>query len=205
MRKLLANDALFESGSQTAGRKAKLVKSNQQGIAASAEISSLVEKIKSDLSQHPTFKRMALPAQFGRVLISRYEAGMSYGSHFDNAFIEGLRTDLSFTVFLSEHDAYEGGELEIHSPMGQQAIKLPAGCAIIYPSNQLHAVRPVTRGTRLCAVGWLQSRVRCHEKRQLLYDLDTTTAHIESSHSVDADKLLTLKHIRNNLVRMWSD
>ena len=125
--------------------------------------------------------------------------------HYDDAFIEGVRTDLSFTLFLSQPDSYTGGELEIESPLGTQAIKLTPGCALVYPSHHLHAVRPVQSGVRLAIVGWIQSRVPSLDHRQILYDLADATDRVEQTTNVSSDDLIRLKHVRNNLVRLWSE
>ena len=88
---------------------------------------------------------------------------------------------------------------------GTQAVKLPAGCAIVYPSDHLHAVLPVTQGVRLSVVGWVQSRIKSAEQRQLLYDLRSATSGIERAAPEDVENLTRLKFVRNNLLRMWAD
>ena len=180
------------------------MKSNLQGRTSAAEISGVTEKIRSVLNKNKLFNNIAIPAKIGRILISRYEAGMKYDVHYDEPLIDRLRTDLSFTVFLTDPDTYVGGELEIDSPSGAQAIKLPAGCAVIYPSDRLHAVLPITDGTRLTAVGWVQSRIRSSEQRQLLFELADTTTRLETS-GAQTSEITSLKHLRNNLLRMWSE
>lgn len=203
--KVLEDNALFESGSRTAGKVAKSQKQNLQALNAKPEISRILTQVREDLNRHPDFRGFAIPAKLGRVMVSRYEPGMHYGSHFDDAFIDGVRTDLSFTLFLSEPDTYVGGELELTTPSGSQAIKLPAGCAIVYPSDHLHAVLPVTQGVRLSVVGWIQSRVKSGERRTLLHEL-TEAAKAFEDPSVDNSTALTrLKFVRNNLLRMWAD
>ena len=201
---LLKKKDLFESGEVTAGKRARRMKSNLQGRTSAAEISGVTEKIRSVLNKNKLFNNIAIPAKIGRILISRYEAGMKYDVHYDEPFIDRLRTDLSFTVFLTDPDTYVGGELEIDSPSGAQAIKLPAGCAVIYPSVRLHAVLPITDGTRLTAVGWVQSRIRSSEQRQLLFELADTTTRLETS-GAQTSEITSLKHLRNNLLRMWSE
>ena len=204
--KVLGNDELFQAGSKTAGRVAKARKQNLQALNQQPEVARITAQVRDNLSKHTVFKQFALPAKFGRVMASRYEPGMEYGTHFDDAFIDGVRTDLSFTLFLSQPDSYEGGELELVTPNGSQAIKLPAGCAIVYPSNQLHGVLPVTQGTRLAIVGWVQSRIKSNEQRQLLYDLTTAIEGVPISDGSDAnDTAVKLRFVRNNLLRMWAD
>lgn len=204
LQKVLDDTTLFESGQRTAGRTAKRAKDNLQGVASRSEIQRIVTTVRERLASHDEFQRFAMPDKIGRLMVSRYESGMTYGHHFDAAFIEGQRTDLSMTLFLSEPDAYEGGELEIVTPMGTQALKLPAGCAIVYPSHHLHGVRPVTNGVRLAVVGWIQSRIRLGEHRALLYEFSSALAALPHA-GTDADALLRLRMVRNNLARLWQD
>ncbi|MEM9690168.1 MAG: Fe2+-dependent dioxygenase [Pseudomonadota bacterium] len=204
VQKLLAASVSFESGVATAGREARKVKHNQQAVAASPEVASIIGKLKQELNDHSAFRRLAMPAKFGRLMLNRYAQGMTYGTHFDEAFIDGVRTDVSFTLFLSEPDSYEGGELEIVTPTGAQAIKLPAGCAVIYPGDRLHRVRPVTSGHRDACVGWVQSRVRSTEHREMLAEMADAIETLAAADS-DSTALLTLRHVRNRLIRAWSD
>ena len=202
---ILQDDALFESGTKTAGRAAREAKSNLQGRNDKPEITRIIELARKGLMQSALLQRFAVPARLGRVLVSRYEAGMTYGAHFDDAFIGGVRTDLSFTLLLSAPEDYDGGELELMSPMGSQAIKLPAGCALVYPSDQLHAVRPVRDGVRLAVVGWIESRIASAERRNTLFELGQAIAALEiEGEAINQDALLRLKMVRNNLLRMWS-
>lgn len=201
--KVLASEHLFESGARTAGRVAKSQKQNLQALNAQPEVARILKQVRDDLTKHSVFKSFAVPAKLGRVMVSRYEPGMHYGTHFDDAFIGGARTDLSFTLFLSDPDSYTGGELELTTPSGSQSIKLPAGCAMVYPSDHLHAVLPVTEGVRLAVVGWVQSRIQRADQRQLLHDLDTATASLDGQ--APAQTITRLKFVRNNLLRMWAD
>ncbi len=202
---ILDDAELFESGAITAGRTAKAHKQNLQALHAKPEVERILKQVREDLTKHSVFRHFAIPAKFGRVMISRYEPGMKYGSHFDEAFIDGVRTDLSFTLFLSDPDTYVGGELELTTPSGSQAIKLPPGCAIVYPSDHLHAVLPVTDGVRLAVVGWVQSRVRASAQRQLLYELYEGIRDAEAAPGNAKDAITRLKLVRNNLIRMWAD
>lgn len=204
--KALENDALFEDGERTAGRTARQRKRNLQAIAEAPEIKRITSEVRESLNGNGQFRRFAVPSRIGRVMVSRYEPGMTYGAHYDDAFIGGVRTDLSFTLFLSDPDSYAGGELELYTPMGSQALKLPAGCAVVYPSNQLHAVLPVEQGKRLAVVGWVQSRVRSAEQRQMLFDLAEASELLERGESASSTQGLTqLKMVRNNLLRSWSE
>ena len=206
--KVLGNEALFEGGERTAGRAAKKRKRNLQATSDGPEVRRIVSEAREALNRHSLFQRFAVPERLGRFLVSRYEPGMSYGTHFDEAFIDGLRTDLSCTLFLSDADSYAGGELELQSPMGSQAIKLPAGCALVCPSDQLHAIRPVASGVRLAIVGWVQSRVRGSERRQLLFELAEATNLVQDAsgaHESLGTALRQLKLVRNNLLRLWAE
>ncbi|MEM7466557.1 MAG: Fe2+-dependent dioxygenase [Pseudomonadota bacterium] len=202
---LLSDSSLFEAGSTTAGATARSAKANLQGVRDNPAIVGLVEKIRHALDAHPVFRVAAIPKRIGRVLVSRYEPGMTYGTHYDEPWIDGLRTDLSFTLFLNSPEAYDGGELEIESPAGNQTVKLAAGSAVIYPSDSLHAVLPVTKGARLTVVGWIQSRVRSSEQRRLLFELANATSEAQQHMVKDAQAITALKHVRNNLLRMWSE
>lgn len=203
--KVLADATLFESGERTAGRAARPRKRNLQAVSDRPEVQRILATVRKALGRHAVFQRFAVPARLGRMLVSRFDPEMTYGSHFDDAFIDGLRTDLSFTLFLSAPESYSGGELELQSPMGSQALKLPAGCALVYPSDQLHAVRPVEDGVRLAVVGWIQSRVRSAPQRQLLFDLAQATDRVRDADGSLDDAVTELKRVRNNLLRLWSD
>jgi PKHD-type hydroxylase len=127
---------------------------------------------------------------------------MEYGAHVDDAIISGMRTDLSFTLFLEELDSYEGGALVIETTAGEEEIRLPAGSMIVYPSSTLHRVQPVTRGVRRAAVGWVSSFLRSPEQREMLFDLDTA---IEEMRRLETPRAVLDRIIktRSNLMRMW--
>jgi PKHD-type hydroxylase len=116
--------------------------------------------------------------------------------------MSGGRSDLSFTVFLSEPDAYDGGSLVLEDPSGEESIRLPAGHAIVYPSTLLHRVEPVTRGERLVAVGWMESRIRHRDQRELLFELDTARRLVfERSGKDEVFDLISRSY--TNLLRRW--
>jgi len=141
------------------------------------------------------------------MLFSRYENGMSYGRHVDNALMgnqEFLRSDVSFTLFLSSPSTYKGGELVIESSDGDRTYKLEGGSAIIYPSSTLHQVEPVTEGVRLAAVGWIQSLVRDPNEREILFDLDTTRRSIFAKEGKTIEFDLISKSYAN-LLRKWAE
>lgn len=170
--------ARWLDGSETAGTQARGVKSNQQLGDRSEPAAGLRRQLLACLGRHQRFLSAALPHKILPPTFSRYAAGHRYGPHMDNPImpLDGmdqlLRTDLSATVFLSEPDEYDGGELTIETAYGPHAVKQNAGDLILYPSGSLHHVTPVTRGTRLCALLRIQSMVRDTQRRTLLFDLD---------------------------------
>ncbi|MFK7913833.1 MAG: Fe2+-dependent dioxygenase [Pseudomonadales bacterium] len=202
LREALAPRILFEDGVVSAGAGAAVVKANLQGRADAAVIRGACEKIRSSLLEHEVVRTAALPTAVARVLINRYEADMGYGWHSDEPFIENVRTDLSFTVFLSDPASYEGGALEITSSAGTEVIKLDAGSVLLYSSGDLHQVQTVTSGIRLAAVGWLQSRIRSSEQRTLQFELANTLSSLPAAERTAAMELAAIRH---KLVRMWSD
>lgn len=192
----------FEDGSATAGALARRVKANAQA-AISPERDAVLRKVESALSANALFASAARPRAFARLVVSRYRTGQTYGLHVDDALMAGARTDLSFTLFLSDPDSYDGGALVISDRVEDRAFKLPAGELILYPSDTLHRVEPVTAGERLAVVGWVTSWVREPDRREILFDLDAAiTAELAGAH--DPDQLLRLSRTRSNLIRMWA-
>ncbi|MEL6138666.1 MAG: Fe2+-dependent dioxygenase [Cyanobacteria bacterium J06628_6] len=195
-------EAEFIDGKLTAGWYVKQVKHNQQLKAADAK--NLKEQIKTALQKHPLFKSAVRPKQIHTLLLSRYESGMSYGTHADNAMMGPYRADVSFTVFLNEPNEYEGGELVIEGADDEQAYKLPGGTALVYPSSTLHRVNEVTKGVRFVAVGWAQSLVRDPAQREVLFDLDTARRSIFAQQGKTVEFDLISKSI-SNLLRCWAE
>jgi len=201
--KILAT-AEFVDGKTTAGWHAKLVKNNTQ-LQSKAECSpDLRARIKTALLRHPLFKVAVQPRTIHTLLFSRYGVGMSYGDHVDNAFMNGARSDISFTLFLNASTEYEGGELCVELADGVHTYKMEAGSAIIYPSSTIHRVETVTAGNRLVAVGWVQSRVRDPQKREILFDLDTARRSLFASTGKTPEfDLISKSHA--NLLRQWAE
>lgn len=195
------------SGKRTAGAAARAVKDNLQADGADARTQALERFVVEALRRHPLFEIAARPARLTRLMFSKYEPGMTYGAHTDDALMgagdDKLRTDLAFTIFLSDATAYEGGALVIESALGAQEIKLEAGDAILYPAGSIHHVAPVTRGARLAAVGWIESFVADAAKREILFDLSVTRARLGESGAARED-LLRLDKSISNLLRMWA-
>lgn len=193
----------FASGSGTAGRAAGTVKNNLQA-GDGPEVRGALELVERRLRTAPLVRAAARPRDFARLTLSRYDPGMEYGRHVDNAFIAGRRTDLSFTLFLTGPDDYAGGELVLEDTTGERTWKLAAGDLLLYPSTTLHRVEPVTTGTRLVVVGWIRSRVREAERREILFDLEHATRE-EFDHHGKSDQYDRLSKTFNNLMRMWAN
>ena len=205
----LLDSALWQDGKLTAGGQALQVKSNQQiedGSVASVKIG---KAILQALSVHPGFVSAALPKKIFPPKFNRYRDGGHYGLHVDNAIMhlpdqQLLRTDLSVTLFLSEPDEYEGGELTIETNYGIQEVKLNAGDMIVYPSTSLHQVKPVIEGVRVCAFFWIESMVRDNQHREMLYDLDQSIQVLTVERGSGDDEVRRLTGIYHNLMRCWA-
>jgi PKHD-type hydroxylase len=195
-----ANPLAFESGAQTAGWHAKDVKNNEQakGTAANA----VREVVEAALLAHPVFKAASQAKKIIRSLVSRYKPGMAYGTHIDDPMMGGVRTDLSFTLFLSDPETYDGGALVIEGHDGDTEIKLPAGSLVLYPTTTLHRVNAVTRGERLAFVGWVRSFIRNGDDREIVFDLENLIASLHAS-KADRRMLDQVLKIRANLMRKW--
>lgn len=196
-------DELFVDGKATAGWYARRVKHNQQARSGDAQAQSVLDELSSTLMAHELVQAAARPKTLVRLLLSRYQPGMSYGEHVDDALMDGQRTDLSFTLFLSPRDSYDGGELLINDTAENRVFKLDAGELLLYPSTTLHQVTPVTRGERLVIVGWIRSYVRDAAQRELLFDLERSIAALRSDPAQQTALALLLKS-RSNLLRMWA-
>jgi PKHD-type hydroxylase len=191
----------FSDGKRTAQGLAREVKNNLQ--LTGPQTDSIAEMVAAAMRRSAGFQGFAIPRRVARPIFSRYDPGMEYGTHIDHALMGELRTDLSVTLFLSAPETYDGGELVIQLPLGNQEIKLDAGEAIIYPSSCLHHVAPVTRGVRLAGVTWVQSSVRDEAVRGILYDLHQA---IEAAAAFKNEQLsLLLGKSFHNLLRYAAD
>lgn len=197
----------FIDGKLTAGWHARKVKNNMQ-MRGSDVLQEMTAAVMAALKRNELFQMAARPKTIRAPLFSRYDAGMSYGTHTDNAVMTGqsqpMRTDLSMTIFLSSPDSYEGGELVIESTQGEQAFKLDAGAMVLYPSSTLHRVETVSSGSRFVAVSWVQSLVRSPEQREMLFDLDTARRTLFQQQGKTATFDLLTK-TQSNLMRMWTE
>jgi PKHD-type hydroxylase len=193
----------FEDGRKTAGRYAREVKRNEQAAASPAR-DALLEKVRRALNGNEVFRAAARPRRFARTMVSRYRPGMEYGFHVDDPIIEGSRTDLSFTLYLSDPDSYDGGGLVVDDAIEERVIRLDPGDAVLYPTSALHRVEPVTRGERVAVVGWVTSWVRDAARREVLFDLDEAARASFAAHGKTPafDRLCKAK---SNLYRMWAD
>lgn len=206
LRKAMA-EGDFVDGQKTAGFRARRVKHNEQLSPEGGIRKEMDAMVVDSLRRNVDFQRCALPRAIQRPLFSRYSPGMDYGLHVDDALMgrgNRIRSDISVTVYLSNPDEYEGGELEMRSPFGPQEVKLPAGSAVIYPSSTLHRVKPVTAGERLAAVTWVQSFVADPAKREVIADLDRVRRRLGELDPDGAETDLAFKSY-TNLLRMWSD
>lgn len=202
VQQLRADQEAWRPGVETAGWHAREVKNNHQLDRGSALHQQLATAVQEQMQSHPLVQAAAFPRRIHGVLFSRSGVGEGYGRHVDNAWMAGGRTDLSFTVWLSEPDTYQGGELVLESPSGEEAFRLPAGHALVYPSTLLHRVEPVSRGERLVAVGWIESRIRQTEQRELLFELDTARRALFARSGKD-DVFDLISRSYSNLLRTW--
>jgi len=192
----------FADGRETAGRFARTVKANHQA-RPSPELEAIQAKVGAALRTNPVFASAARPRALTPLILSRYRTGETYGLHVDDALMGGLRTDLSFTLFLSEPETYEGGALIIQDRIEERAIRLGPGDLILYPSTTLHRVEPVGRGERLAIVGWVESLIRSADAREILFDLDQSVEEVFARDG-KSDLFDRLSRSRSNLLRMWA-
>ena len=196
---------VFVDGILSSGWASRLVKHNEQ-LGAGPALEAAQQKVVAALRSNAVFSSAVMPRTFAPPLFARYVPGMAFGTHMDNPLMgpEHMRADVSVTVFLSEPDDYDGGELVMETSAGEAAYKLPAGSAVTYPTTVLHRVEPVTRGTREVAVTWAQSLFRRADQREILFDLERTARAIfERDGKTEAFDLINKSAA--NLRRMWVD
>jgi len=204
------DQAAWEDGRSTAGHQSAQAKKNLQLPENSPQARELGDLVLRGLERSPLFVSAVLPQRVFPPLFNRYDTGMTFGSHVDNAIrpITGtpmrLRTDVSATLFLSDPDTYDGGELVVEDTYGSHSVKLPAGDLIIYPSSSLHHVTPVTRGVRLASFFWVQSMIRDVSQRSLLFDLDMAIMQLNKE-VPRSPSLVMLTGVYNNLLRQWAE
>jgi PKHD-type hydroxylase len=203
--------AKFADGAETAGWHARDVKHNLQltiGMEGHAPLDAIV---RAALLRHPIFQMAVRPRLLMPVMFNRHDPGMTYGPHVDDAVMvprgsaRPMRTDVSFTIFLSDPDSYQGGELVIDGGGGiRSALKLHQGALLAYPSSSLHHVAPITTGTRLAAVGWAQSELRDQQQRAIVFDLDLARREIFARDG-KSETFDRLSRSHANLLRLWGE
>ena len=207
-RETLAAQAWVD-GRVTAGEQSALAKRNLQIPEDAPAARELGEMILTALGRNPTFVSAALPLRVFPPLFNRYDEGMAFDTHVDNTIrFAGpvrFRTDLAATLFLTDPDAYDGGELIVEDTYGEHAVKLPAGDMILYPASSLHRVAPITRGSRWASFFWAQSMVRADAQRSLLYDLDNAIQALSVQVGQADPAVVSLTGTYNNLLRMWAE
>lgn len=210
-RALLGEDAPWRDGRSSAGTQALGQKQNQQLTQDSAASSQLRQLVLTALQRDPLFFSATLPKKIFNPLFNRYSGEANhYGPHVDGAMLRShqpeqwVRSDISCTLFLSDPQEYEGGELVIQEPQGTQRVKLAAGDMVAYPGSSVHSVEPVTRGERLACFFWIESMVRSSEQRRLLFDLDMNLLKLRQQHGESAETT-ALTGCYHNLLRQWAD
>ncbi|MDO5666245.1 MAG: Fe2+-dependent dioxygenase [Alcaligenaceae bacterium] len=202
--------AAWEDGKKTAGFLAREVKDNLQLNPQSPLALELGDFLRQVLRANPSYIAAALPAKILPPRFNRYEDSGTYGNHIDNAIFnlpenqQAMRTDVSSTIFFSEPDEYEGGELVIEDSYGSHSVKLKAGDMVVYPGDSLHRVEPVTQGVRLASFFWAQSMIRHAHRRRLLWELDQSIQRLSMSED-GAAEATALSGIYHNLIREWAE
>ncbi|NBB17452.1 Fe2+-dependent dioxygenase [Caulobacter sp. SLTY] len=200
----------WADGRMTAGYQSALAKNNLQLPDSDPVARALGAEIERALAGNLLFQSAALPAQVFPPLFNRYAGDHSFGTHVDNALRTlpsglRLRTDLSATLFLSDPEDYDGGELVIEDVYGAHAVKLPAGSMILYPATSLHQVTPVTRGVRTASFFWIQSHVRDDGARALLFDMDLALQRLRGEVGDGHESMVALTGVYHNLLRRWAE
>lgn len=197
--------APFRDGRLTAGAVAGRVKNNEQARGDDPGVVALIRRVRLALEAHPVVRGFVRPVRWSVPMFARYGPGQCYGVHTDNAVAHDesgwpVRTDVSFTLFLSEPNSYDGGALLLRDRAGDREFRPAAGSVVFYPTGQLHEVTPITRGERLVCVGWMQSLIRRADQRELLLDLEQARAGMNGG-----DTSLLLDKVIGNLLRMWGE
>lgn len=198
-------------GNATSGTQSALAKRNEQLPEGSAAARFAGEKILDALSHSPLFVTAALPQTVFPPLFNRYGGGQTFATHIDNSIRQSrdgsvrIRSDLSATLFLTEPEDYDGGELLVEDTYGVHEVKLPAGDLILYPASSLHQVTPVTRGARTSSFFWIQSMIRDDARRALLFQMDIAIQQLSLKVGAGAPELVSLTGTYHNLLRMWAE
>lgn len=207
----LMDNADWVNGKVTAGTLSATVKHNQQLPNDHPLTFEMGEWILEALGEHPLFLSAALPLEIIPPLFNRYSNSEAFGMHVDNAIRrvpnsrQRLRTDLSCTLFFSEPEEYEGGELVVEDSYGFHEVKLPAGDMVLYPSTSLHEVTPVTQGTRTASFFWVQSMIRDDATRHMLFNLDQSIQQLRIELGDSHSEIVKLTNLYHNLIRKWAE
>jgi PKHD-type hydroxylase len=202
--------AVWVDGRVTAGHQSAQAKANLQLPEDNADARELGAIVVRALERNAMFMSATLARHVYPPLFNKYETGMNFGTHIDNAIrqVPGtplrIRTDISATLFLNGPEEYDGGELLVEDTYGAHAVKLGAGDLILYPATSLHRVAPVTRGARLASFFWVQSLVPDDSERQILFDMDRSIGELGAAQSPDSATILRLTGAYHNLVRKWT-
>ena len=199
----------WRDGRLTAGKQAARVKKNHQADLTTRTGAALHKQLNDAITSNAVFDAAAQPRKISRLMVSCSGEGDGYGAHVDNVLMGAgdsrLRTDLSFTLFLTDPAEYDGGELTIDWAGMVHSMKLEAGSLLLYPSTSLHKVETVTRGQRVVCVGWVESLVRTSEQREILFDLVNLRGSLAQNLPTDAPEQLALAKITANIRRLWVD
>jgi PKHD-type hydroxylase len=207
----IVEGADWTDGNVTSGPQAALAKRNRQLPEDSAAAKQAGDIVVEALGRSSLFMAAALPAKVWPPLFNRYSGGEQFGMHVDNAVrlkrggVERLRSDLSATLFLSDPDTYEGGELTVEDTYGAHSVKLSAGDVILYPASSLHHVTAVTSGERLASFFWVQSMVRDDARRRVLFDMDVAVQRLAAELGQGHASVVALTGTYHNLLRMWAE
>tara|TARA_B100001989_G_scaffold225994_1_gene181357 strand:- start:725 stop:1390 length:666 start_codon:yes stop_codon:yes gene_type:complete len=204
LKNLAKVESSWEDGKQTAGKHAAEVKNNLQ-LRRETDLSRNFSRlISKKILSNELIKSFALPKKVHGTIFSKSTKGMQYGRHIDNAFMSSGRADLSFTIFLSCKDNYDGGSLSIENLNSEEKFKLNAGEIIVYPSTYLHSVEEVLNGERLVFIGWIESYVKSIEEREYLFDLDAAARSLLAKYGRSNEIDLIFKSYSNLLRRLGS-
>ncbi|MGQ2990724.1 MAG: Fe2+-dependent dioxygenase [Brevundimonas sp.] len=201
----------WADGNMTSGHQSATAKKNSQLPEDSAEAKEVSAIVVQALNANPMFVAAALPHTIFPPLFNRYEGGGEFGTHVDNAIRQQrggglrIRSDLSATLFLSEPEDYDGGELIVEEMYGPQSVKLPAGDMVLYPSKSLHRVTPVTRGARVSSFMWLQSLIRDDGDREMLFRMDVAIQRVALEKGLKDQAVIELTGVYHNLLRRWAE
>lgn len=198
----------WTDGAETAGKTAREVKRNLQADLTTRTGSQVRDLLAKSVTSNSVLQAAAQPLRFSTLLVSKTEEGGGYGLHVDNALMplgdSKMRTDLSFTLFLSDPKTYKGGELQIEHAGQSLSLKPAAGDLVLYPSTSLHSVNQVTAGTRLACVGWIESRVQRPDDRELLFDMANLKTALSKQYQLQSPEMLVSAKILSNLIRRFS-